>query len=660
MGGVLQSLPADAVVRAVSTAAKSLRLYPPTSPAPWKAAEAAVTALQEFFATGEQVLSLAVTRDGFASHGQDVAAGLMGGADLSAELRAHGIAELDFLPGCTPDEMVAFLGVIGEDPAVVRGRGGVSAAVLEAKVESIRVVDVQLTVVERIGPAADEDIDEFLRELARDPQKLAAWFAAASAGDPHTFEEGLLEIARVAGPGGMEDLTRSLAAAFSAQGPEGQDALIGLAVEDGPARNLAGGMFRFLDSGDIAGAVLGGKFGKNMLSLSTALTRLPLEQVTAQVRKEIQAMLPGAGHSDKEARFLEHMIDARERAMPETSLVDADRTYRDVVTATAIPADVVGKARDAVTASKGTLGTASVRTMLTLLDQQKDFDLFCQSADALASMVPRLIEQGELDMAASVLADLSNRAAHPTGPWPELSERLRVSVSAAVGERSMKALVHAVVADAKLMGSARQILRHGGEAAGTALVSEAIGLKAEGIAVAEELVGRRIIDLLAQLAVAAQWFQLRPIVARLARESDHRATAAIEQLLKRTDEQSRREVVAGLADSGGMNAGRLLASALRDPSREVVTVAVRALARSGLPGAANVLGSRLAELDVDNGDFPLAREIITSLAHVPDAAADEALNKLASRKALIKRGHFAEVQELAAEAVALRKRGGGR
>jgi hypothetical protein len=72
-----------------------------------------------------------------------------------------------------------------------------------------------------------------------------------------------------------------------------------------------------------------------------------------------------------------------------------------------------------------------------------------------------------------------------------------------------------------------------------------------------------------------------------------------------------------------------------------------------------VLAARLAELDIDGDGFTLAREMIAALARVPDAEAAAALNKLASRRALIKRGHFAEVQDLVQQALQLRAHGGG-
>lgn len=225
----------------------------------------------------------------------------------------------------------------------------------------------------------------------------------------------------------------------------------------------------------------------------------------------------------------------------------------------------------------------------------------------------------------------------------------------------MGALLRLVVADHDRIQIARQMMRFAGEPAALVLVTEALASKAEGIQVAEELLGRRVIDLLNQLAPKAQWFELRALVARLVREGDPRSMGTVSQLMSRADEQSRREVVAGLADSGSPAAARQLATALKDSSDEVALVAVRALARLGTGGAGSLLAERLAELDIDNGQFILGREIITALARVPDPVAETALKKLAGRKALIKKGHFAEVQNLASRALEVRaKEGVGR
>lgn len=657
--GVGQSQTAAAVVRAFAAAAKSLRLYPPTSPIPAQSVQSATEALAAFFAEGDPSLVLTVDRDGFAWSGEPVSSSVMGVGELVEALREHGVAEVDVAPGCSGDEVLGFLSVVLKDPESVRQQGGITAALEASGVASIRVVDVRLTVAEFVGPGEDEDFEEFLRNLAQDPEKLAAWFAAASGGDPKAFEESLMELVRVSGPSGYEDMLKALSTAFTMQNPEAKDALLGLALEKGATRDLTGSMFGMLSSADIATSIVGGNFGKNMLSLSTALTKLPLEEVTAQVRAEVQSMLPGHGHTSKEADFLGHMIEVRERREPEPALADADDSYRRVLDSSSLDEESIRRAREAVEGARGHVSAAGVRTILRLLDQQQNFELYCNSVDSLAQMVPQLIEQGDLALAAQVLGELSRREAMPVGPWPELSSRMRQALEAACGPHSMAALVSAVTADPSLIEQAREVMRYAGDAGHGSLAAAAIHLKGPGLEVAEQLIGRRILDLLAAQAHNAEWFQIGPIAARLSREADPRCAQVLDSLMSRGNEQAKREIVAAVAETGGPASARILAAALRDSNAEVAVTAVRAVMKTPRPGAADLLAARLDELDVDNADFALARELISVLARLPEPAAGQALEKLASRKALIKRGHFAEVQSLVAQAQEIRKRAGG-
>jgi len=143
-------------------------------------------------------------------------------------------------------------------------------------------------------------------------------------------------------------------------------------------------------------------------------------------------------------------------------------------------------------------------------------------------------------------------------------------------------------------------------------------------------------------------------VQRLAVETDQRYTQVVRTALQRGDEQSRREAAAGVAASGSPSSAALLADLIRDDSPEVAIVAIRALAKHGVHGGAELLARRLGDLDLDGKDFMIGREIIGALARIDEPAAAEALHGLANRRALIKRGHFAEVQELVRQALSVK------
>ena len=650
----------ETVVRGIATAGKTLKLYPPTSPIPREAAESAAGALEAYL-SDNAVLALAIDREGFRWMGETLGVGVAGSADLADELRDLGVAEVDFVPGVTIDELVGFLGIVGKDPEQVKASGGVGTLLASENIDSIRVTDVLLTVVDETILTPDEDIETFLRQLAIDPDRLATWLAAASAGDSQAFAEGLGELASVVGPDGMPRLMESLSAAFMQQEQGGKDALLGLAMDPGIVQELAQGMFRHLGSDDIAGTVCDGLYGENMLSLSNALTHLPLQERMRQVHDQVQAMLAAGGHTDKEAHFLEHMLDVRNRTEPEARLIDTDAMYSRIASGVQLQDEELERLRGDTERSAEHMGPATVTTMLALLDQQSDLELYASSADNLASMVPRLVEAGDVQLADHVVTELASRQEKAAPERPEAAERLQTALAVALSERSTRALVKAALDDPTMVPVAREMIRKAGDIPMGPLVEEAVDLKLDGIEVAEEILGPRLVSQLVVMAPRAQWYQVGPIVERLAREGDARSLAAVEAALRRPDEQSRREATQGVAAAGGPEAAKLLAERVNDESAEVAIIAVRAMAKYNVPGSGAVLAARFESIDPDDKDFLLGREIIGALARVSDPDALAELKKIASRKALIKRGHFADVQALAKQALELQtKRGGGR
>jgi hypothetical protein len=600
-------------------------------------------------------------RDGLHWGGATVAPGAPGATELADSLRDHGVAELDFLPGVKVDDIIALLSAVIEKPEDLRERGGIAAVLASAGVETVRTADVSLTVVDPWAIAGgDEVAEEFLRDLAGDPQRVSTWLGVASKSDPATLSAGLADLAAASGDENLQTLVASLSSAFDAQDLDSRDALLGVALDDGPARDLMGRVFSRVGAADLAKTLCGGTYGRNMLSMSSALSRLPLAERMTEVLAQVKDLLPEAGHNAKELAFLEHMLEVRRSGTPETALAEAQPLYRQVADLARVDAAQVNGAREDVSASARRADDSAVATMLTLLDQQQDFGLYCRTLDALAGMVAPLLERGRLDLSARVVSELAARESRAVQPWPELTGKLRGAVAEATGRRTMKALVAALAADPAGLSAAREIVQHSTDTGTTAFVEEALAHKPDGLAIAERVAGRRIVDMLSAAAPHAQWFQVAPLVARLVGEPDHRSQQAIETLMSRADDQSRREAATGFAAAGGPIALRHLATLMRDASGEVAIAAVRAVGRSATPGAATTLRTRLEEIDIDGKDFSLAREVIGALAHTPDSAADSILDTLASRRAFIKRGHFAEVQELARQALAQRSKGAER
>lgn len=648
--------PVEATVRGIASAARALRLYPPTSPIPRGSVETAVASLRAYL-DQQPSLTLNVAREGFTCRGTTLAASTSGGgADLADMLSSHGVAEVLFLPGCGPDDLLGFLKVIMHSPETVRADGGVAASLASAGASAIRVVTVSLTVAGQMEePPVDGDVDEFFRELASDPDKLATWLAAAAAGDPATLSEGLDELANAAD--NPEAFYATLAAAFEKQETDAKDVLLGIGMEQGRTQDLIGGMLSQVPVSGVSSSLNGGVFGKNMLSLSSALTRLPFGERMEDIIAEVRASLPDFGHDTHELGFLDHMMDVRQQSEPEAALTAANPTYAAVAAASRVDVDALSAKRTEVADSVAHTASRSVPPMLALLDQQRDFKLYVKSLDALAALVPHLVHEGELATATRVLKEIAERENRTSQPWPELTSRLRAAMTVATGRGTMAALLDALETQTDAVAYAHRILKLADDAGKLAFLEEALSRHDErALDLAESLLGRRTLDLLVAAAPKVGVAQIALLVRRLTSHGDASVVPAIEAMLRRPEEMARAEVAEGLAGTANPSMVRVLTTLLNDASPKVVSAAAHSIARTTLPGCAEALATRLEALDVDGRDFALGRELIACLAQMRQTAASQTLRRLAERRALIKRGHFLEVQQLAREALAAQER----
>lgn len=641
------------VVRGIAAAGKALRLYPATSPIPQQSIDRAHVAIERFLSSSD-ILTLTVARDGLEYRGEPVSNGVPGVTDITAALRSHDIAEISFLPGCSTSELIALLALLMKEADEVRSQGGLAGALVASGSSNIRVSEVRLQVAEEAVAQTGADEAEFLRALADDPGRLATWMMAAASSDSVTYEEGLTELAAAAGHDGLQRLQENLAAAFLLQPSEGKDVFLGVAMGEGHNRTLLGEALNMLRDTDIAVAVTEGLYGKNMLSLSNALTHLPIEHRLGTIHQSVNQLLAETSVSGRELSFLEHMMSVRSLDSPELPLTERDGSYQQVAALTNMTPDEILGIRDTALASSKSAFTHGVTVMLTLLDQQTDFALYCENLDGLAALVPALLDEGDFDQALRIMRELHLRSERSVQPWPELGERLFAAITKALPEHSMRVILSAVIDDESRLQDARELVRLAGDSAANTLAVAGIALGEPGLQAAEAIVGRRLLDLLTVLAGSTQWHHLAPVVHRLARDGSPRSLQAIQALASNPAEQFRREVASGLAETNIDSAIEILGTMLRDASPEVAITAIRSLTRNASPHAASTIVKTLEALDIDAKDFLLAREIIGALARIEAAEAAEALSRLSRRKALIKRGHFNEIQDLVRRAIEYR------
>jgi hypothetical protein len=506
-----------------------------------------------------------------------------------------------------------------------------------------------------VGAAAAQDADVLLRSVAADPGRLTAWLSGV-ASDRTGLDRGLEALAAAAGS--PEAPAAALSSSFAGLPGDQRDALMALAFEPGCSREVTDSFVSMLPDGDVAGALVGGRFGANMLSLSSALTSLPLGPRLDAVMAHVKESLVTAGHTDKELRFLDHMVEVRASSEAERSLADSEPDLTAIARSVCDDVGDLSAKHAELAGARDTTAQRALKTMLTLLDQQRDYGLYAETIDKIAAMVPGLVAVGDVQLASHALSELSGRSAQARDAWPGLTSRFETAVATATGPETTAALLrYAAAGGPSVVPAAREFLQLGGESAVRSLTEVALASgDGKTFDTAEAIVGRRVLDELCRMAPTVPPGGVAAVARRLAQAgAEPRCALALEGLALRPDATSRREVAAAVGRVDTMAAITLAEKLLDDRDIDVAMVAASALGHNPSDGASRALTHRLSQLDVDGRDFPLAREIVLALARHRDPIAKAALDRLSSRRTFLKRGNFTAFQEIVRQATAMQR-----
>ncbi|MHB8762233.1 MAG: hypothetical protein ACYC6J_07640, partial [Coriobacteriia bacterium] len=137
------SAQAENLLRLLAAAVNAVRLYPPTSPI---RTEAIVNFTREVNAATATFgpMQFHVDRQRFVVAGTAIGEALPQVSALAEALHALQVGQLIIAPGLNEREVARFLDVIGGDAAAVRASGGARAAVLDASVANIALIEVSL------------------------------------------------------------------------------------------------------------------------------------------------------------------------------------------------------------------------------------------------------------------------------------------------------------------------------------------------------------------------------------------------------------------------------------------------------------------------------------------------------------------------------------
>jgi len=616
-----------------------------------QAADAVSVAVEEYV-QAEPSLKLDVMRGGFVLRGLDGLLSAPGVPEFADALASHGVGEVHFVAPPSPEEVLSLLGIVQQHPNTLHERGGVQTALTQAGVGSIKVIAVVLSKIETPPEIPEEEADKFLAELAADAGRLAVWLRSLLASDDEGLAEGILVLANAAVD--IPTFGRTMAAAFLELDTDERDRLLEVSMYLEPVEPVMVEMLSNLTNVELVAAVRGGSYGKNASTLSYALTGLPVGERADELLIETTSALRAADTEETDILFLERMVALRRSNTAEPPLAQAQEVFPSMVTAIHLAPEQVEHVRaDALQHQH--LDAKDTATLLRVLDASDTFAAYTSVLDALARSVPHLLEVGELDLAMSIVAEISKRSLSAAKPWPGLDTRFAQATQVTCGKRSMAALLGMPTDDGRAIEYARQLVTLGGETAALNLANSAIETEAEGgMDLAEAVLGRRLPELLAPLAPTIDDTRVRRFAELMARDGGPWCVQALRQLAARPEEKVRSDTARGIGAGGGPAISTIMPSLLRDSSESVQRVSARALGRNGSAEALSALARRLDEIESDK-EIGVGREIIGLLATESSPVAETALKQAAEKGSRLRRGRNPEMRRLASEALAARR-----
>lgn len=484
----------QAIMKAMGTAWRSLRLYPRNSPMPLAASKAVCEAVEEYL-QAEPSLRLEVVRGGFILRGLDGLLTAPGVADVADALASHGIGEVHFVAPPTPDGIITLLSSAQLQHHELQALGGMQKVLSEADIDEIRLVAVVLQKVEVPPEIPEDEADRFFAELAADAARLAVWLRSLLAFDDEGLIEGITTLAHAASD--LPTFGRTLATAFFELDQDGKDRLLESWISLEPVRDVAVAMLGNVSPVELVAALRGGQFGLNPLSLSYAITALPVPYDISSLTAEASEALRSSDATEPEIAFLLRLINLRKAGGREPDITDTTPALLYERAESAMTPEQFEAARTLVR-SRPVMDAETIRVLIGLLDSAQDLRSYSRTLEALARAVPHLFELGDPDLAMSTLREFTRRVRESSHPWPELGERLTAALDVACGAASTGALLALSVENPHAVEYAKELVTLGGDRAARGMAAAALASEEEhSMQFAESVLGRRLPELLA-------------------------------------------------------------------------------------------------------------------------------------------------------------------
>jgi len=592
---------AEEALRLLAAAVGAARLYPPASALPMEAAARFTARANELSASGP--LRFVVDPHGFRAGDAEVAAGQSQVVSLAEALHSMQVGQLVLVPGVQEAETHAFVAVANSDPKDVRAGGGPRAALVNAGVSHIAVIEVSLRASEEEGLLGLDPTTAPLDELADEVAKAVERRAQAASQGPAP-DDVADSISR------LEDATRELAM-------ERMAAAI-LRLDEATRMRVLGMSLK----ADTEGHRMEGMLDVIARMKPAALARL-FTLVAAQVGTDPRRIAGAIELPPETAKLLGFLLAPTPNVDPDfgVSTTEQAEHLADVMSteddtsdierqvAVASPTLSAGRALSTATAvSRARLDIETVRAMGDVLPQATRDGSFTQVREAL-----RRLDEISTDPA---FTDAANAARATLAEPTVLADVCRVSVSdadaaiageilAAAGTTGAEVLLDNYVRMSEPRRSLlRPVLRGMSEGV--------LGVARQRLRSTDTATAVAILDVLPTLG-------------------DRRAVPVVATMVTSLDEQVRFAAVRALANMQSPEAAAALVRALNHREPETQRYVVREIGRARVAAAVPSLSRALEDINVFARTYETRKEIIHALEQIGTPEAEKALRGFAAR-----------------------------
>ncbi|KAF0208689.1 MAG: HEAT repeat domain-containing protein [Actinomycetota bacterium] len=562
---------AEQLLRLLSVAANAVRLYPVSSPMREDAIARFAETSHSLTAAG--ALQLRVDRERFLLGDVSVGAGQTQIAALAEALHALQVGQLIIASGATTSEVGAFLDILGADAKTVRGGGGARAALIQAGVRNIALVEVSLRVSSESGILGMDLTAAPLDDIASELQTAVdAWVASGHDRDDIAGAIGGYEAA-------AQDLAaRRIGEALLRLDEATRVRVVSAAMLPGNGAKPMKGML------DAIAQMQPAALARLLKLVATSAGEAPDSllgaiEIPPEVARELAALLRPSPQSDQE-RGVPAEADAPGIVAEVAEYSESDQEHVETLVAASTPAQLASKA---------------LSTTLQVAAARPTEESVIAIGDAVRTALERHVYAG-LGAAFVLLAQLASN--------PALSMGVS-SVRTSLAEEILEAYVNAPA-------DARAYL-----ATETGRLAEIVGpVAARVLRTGTPERSAIVVELLVSLR-------------------DKRLTPVISQALDHLDGGVRAAAITALADMPGKESASMLQRALAHWDPQTRRIAAREIGRANRVEALPALLRLLEEVYLFERNYELKKEVLRSLELMRPAQARSVLTRMARRRFVI-------------------------